>query len=723
MRWVDQGRAAGAAAGAWLVLLLAFVAGGCAARGPGIERYPQFAEFDGERISVVRFVDPAPYTADTLQTLIRTEPTRCQLLGLPLCVPLTRIGRQVQRLDVNVLAADVDRLASFYRRRGFFGTRVIPDVERLEEDRLRVTFEILRSDPIRLESLTLSGTEGIVDPDSLAPRLPLQPGDPFDLDQFGRTADYVMNVLRDRGHAFAELLRSYAVDTAANSAVAELEALPGPQVLVDSILISGMVHLRRGDVLRQLAFEPGDVLNFRQLVESHRNLYNLELVQLATVRLAPDTLQVAPADSTRATVEVSVAEAPLRQIDAALGYGRVECLRTELQWLNRSFLGGGRRLQIQGSLSRIGIADPLNFVGGTVCPERSGDEFGDLLDYSLGVLLTQPYFVNPRNHLTLELYTERISEPQVFQRRALGGRALLNRRVGVRTIVSGGFDFERSATRAAPALVCVAFLICEPASIALLQQPLWRNSFFGNAVRDRTDVQFDPTEGYVARASLGWASPVLGSEVSFVRGTAESAAYRQFRQRWVAAASLRVGTFFGPAGLDPANNFIPPGERFFAGGSSTVRGFERNGLGQGVYVTEQLPGAEGEFEPDPAAVRFVPIGGTLLGIANAELRMPSPWLTNMLRFAAFVDAGTVTEGQAWDLVRADWFLTPGVGARFLTPVGPIRLDIGFNPHDPQSGPLYRADGGRLIRVLDSYRPPGRGFFDRFRVHLGIGQAF
>jgi outer membrane protein assembly factor BamA len=711
-----------------LALLSILVLGACAARGPGVERYPQFAEYDGERIQRVRFLDPAPFSADSLQALIRTEPTRCNILGFPICVPLTRIGRQTRRLDLNVLANDVDRLTNFYRRRGYFGTTVLPDVERVEEDRLRISFEIMRTPAIWLDTLVLSGTEGIANPDSLLRLVPLQPGNQFDLDEFSRSADFVLNALRDRGYAFAELLRSYSVNPVGGRATAELEAVAGPQVVVDSIIVLGAERLRRIDVLRQITFGTGDLLVFRELVESHRNLYNLELVQLATVRVAPDTLQLAPGDSTRATVEVSVAEAPPRQIDVAAGYGNVECIRAEAQWVNRSFLGGARRLQLRGSVSRIGIAGPVEFVGGTICPERGEEAFGDLLDYSVGAQLTQPYVRGPRNSITVDLFAERISEPQVFQREAQGARALLNRRVAPRTLLSTGIDAERSSTRAAPALVCAAFLVCEPAAIAILQEPQWRNSLSANLVRDRTDVQFDPTRGYVARTALGWATPLLASEVRFLRFTAEGSRYTVVWPRWVGAASLRVGTFFETATLDPLNNFVPPGERFFAGGASTVRGFERNGLGPGVYVTdrERADPETGMMVPDRDAAEFIPIGGTLLGVANAEVRFPSPWLSNLLRLAVFVDAGTIGEGQLWDLAGADWRITPGAGIRFVTPVGPVRLDVGFNPHDQRTGPLYFSEpgpAGRLIRVEDAYRPPARAFYDRFRVHVGIGQAF
>ena len=107
-------------------------------------------------------------------------------------------------------------------------------------------------------------------------------------------------------------------------------------------------------------------------------------------------------------------------------------------------------------------------------------------------------------------------------------------------------------------------------------------------VRDRTDRPLDPTRGSINRLALAWAAPVLGSDVEFVRGTGEASRYREVRRDWVLALFLRLGSFFGTASvLDPTEDFLPPDERFYAGGAYTVRGYEQNALGPGVYVAEE----------------------------------------------------------------------------------------------------------------------------------------
>jgi outer membrane protein insertion porin family len=224
---------------------------------------------------------------------------------------------------------------------------------------------------------------------------------------------------------------------------------------------------------------------------------------------------------------------------------------------------------------------------------------------------------------------------------------------------------------------------------------------------------------------------VFGSDLKFVRGTAEGSAYRELTDRWVGALAVRLGNFFRTARLDQVERYLPPEERFFAGGAASVRGFERNGLGPGVYVTDQLVRDEdGELVvPENLRPRFVPTGGTAVAVANAELRFPSPVFTELMRLVVFVDAGAVGTGAIWDMGPEEWRLTPGAGLRVRTPVGPVRMDVGINPYARPTAPLLFTDleSGRVTRVRESFQPEQNGtplrFRDRIRIHFGIGQAF
>jgi len=536
-----------------------------------------------------------------------------------------------------------------------------------------------------LDTLVVEGTEGIFDPDSLARTLPLRPGELFDLGEFEASADTILRALLDRGYAYARVLRSYDADTVTDRATAWLTAFPGPPVVVDSIVVLGAETLGRRSVLRQLTFRKGDLLRARELIESQRNLYSLELVQLASVAMAPDSLQVTPSDSARATVVVRIVEAPEHQVDAAVGFGTVECFRLATRWVDRSFMGGARRLQLAGSVSKLGIAGPLNLgLGKSACTAYRGDDFGDDLDYRLAADFTQPYLGSPRNHLTLSAFVERGSEPNVFQREAQGGRIAVARRVTVRGILTAALEAEHGRTIVADSAVfCLALEVCDPAVFGELARPRWRNVLGLDWTEDRRDQVLDPTRGTLVRAGLAWAAPWLASDVDFVRSTGELSRYWTLRPEWVLAASVRVGTFFGTGSVTPGDpDFLPPEERLYAGGANSVRGYGRNELGPGLYIAEdaQVDTATGTVllpTTEGLRTRFIPIGGTSLLVANLELRVPSFFARDRVRLAAFVDVGAVDTAAA--LLPGGLKITPGVGIRSGDAGGSGTAGCGVQP--------------------------------------------
>jgi outer membrane protein assembly complex protein YaeT len=713
-------------AAALLVLLLA---AGCGIRPTGRDLYPEFARFSGANIRDVNFRGTEPFGRDTLQSYVDTRPTRCRFLGLPLCLPFTRIGREEHRLSLETLRRDSERLAQFYRRAGYFATSVRPAVEPAGNDNVVVTFFIMRGDPIYLEEFTVEGIEDVLPPD-FTRRLPIEEGDIFDLGAFAVAAERIEGALLRRGHAYAEVLRNYTVDIAGRRATAQLVAVPGPQVYVDSIIVVGAHNLGRRAALRQLTFGTDELLRRDRLVDSQRNLYNLELVQLATVEVAADTLQADPADRSRATVVVTVEEAPVHVVEAAAGYGSVDCFRSDARWVSRSFLGGARRLSMTGSVSKVGIAQPVDLgFEGNICRAYRRDPFRRDLDYRFAGELNQPWFISPRNNLSATLFSERQSEPAIFQREAHGAGASILHRLDPRSGLTGSIDFVRGRTLASEVIFCLTLQLCLPEDIRQLRERRWRNTLGTSWFRDRTDDRLEPTRGYDARTAVTLAAGFLGSEVTFQRWTGDAALYRSLQPAWIAAFRLRAGTVFGAGVAAPGSDFLPPEERFYAGGATTVRGFERNALGPGVYVTRRVttdPVTGRRIVPGDARIQFVPVGGSSLIVGNAELRLPSPFLSDMLRWVVFLDGGAVGAARVRDLGGGDFRYTPGLGVRIQTPVGPARIDVGYSPYGPPRAPLLvpnpDEEQGGFIRFLDEYRPE-TGFWGRFRVHLAVGHAF
>jgi outer membrane protein assembly factor BamA len=222
---------------------------------------------------------------------------------------------------------------------------------------------------------------------------------------------------------------------------------------------------------------------------------------------------------------------------------------------------------------------------------------------------------------------------------------------------------------------------------------------------------------------LTHSSKYIGSSrlQQFTRVVGGMSWYRPLSRDVVLSWRVRGGLIFSPT-LDVGNvsgAFIPPEQRFYAGGPNDVRGFERNELGPVIYVVPQVGVTPDSVFSD--SVRVAATGGNTLALANVELRVPS-FLSPRLRFAAFVDAGGVWQRQgprSGRVIR----VTPGVGIRIATPLGPARLDVAYNPNKLQPGALFQADvQGNLTPV------EGEGAYvlpreRRYAIHIAVGQPF
>jgi outer membrane protein insertion porin family/translocation and assembly module TamA len=170
-----------------------------------------------------------------------------------------------------------------------------------------------------------------------------------------------------------------------------------------------------------------------------------------------------------------------------------------------------------------------------------------------------------------------------------------------------------------------------------------------------------------------------------------------------AVVGSRISLTSGTEGLvSSVSQYVPPQERLYAGGPNSVRGFRFNELGPLAYVVERfdtVTATNGEtyYRANADSVRdrwrAVPTGGNTLVVANLEAGLPSPFLSDLVRYAVFVDAGSVWNRSGTSTAAGrfrDIRVTPGAGFRLASPVGPIRVDVGYNPYRREPGVAYNA---------------------------------
>jgi len=623
---------------------------------------------------------------------------------------------------------DVIRLLLLYRQSGYMNV-VVDTLVRREDRDVYVTFRIYEGDPVRLTKLEITGFDSIGSVADLKRSLPLQVGDPFNRFLFQASADTIVSRLRNHGYPFGDVLRSFDVDVAGLTAQATLEAVPGPRMRIGEVVITGADQVDSATVRRMLSLKPNDWFRQDQLYRTQRDLYGLGMFRSVNVALA-DTVAPRAGDST-VRVVVRVIEAPRRRIRLGAGYGSIDCFRLQAGWTAYDFIGGARSLDLTGQLSKIGVGVPTNAgFERNVCRFLDGDPTSDTANYNATVTLRQPAFLSPRHAASFAVFAERRSEFKVYTRQAVGANLAVTLNARRNIPVALGYSYSVGRTTADPAVLCLVYLLCNVSDQRFLTNRRRFGAVTVSGVRDQTNSVLDPTAGSLVTGSLTHSSRLVGSDslYEFNRGQLQIARYYPLGRRGAFAWRVLGGTILPARKISlkgQSLRFVPPDQRFYGGGPNSVRGYARNELGPRVYVTDSIEvnGSDTTYRN----LRASPTGGNAVFIGNAELRFATPLFPDRMRVALFVDVGQVWERDDTLSAISGVRVTPGLGLRFVTPLGPVRLDAAYNGHAAEPGPLFLQNNAdrSLSLVPDVTIRPGlpRGFWRRVVVQFAVGQAF
>ncbi|MDB4905889.1 MAG: hypothetical protein JWO05_673 [Gemmatimonadetes bacterium] len=610
-------------------------------------------------------------------------------------------------LDRTDFPLDIQRLRYFYRAKGYYATQVDTLVQEMGKTEVRVVFVIREGAPVLLDSLQVLGLDLLPGRARLVAAMELRAGNPFDRTLLRSDVDSLTQRLRDAGYPFAEVLSSYDADTAARRAAVEIQAVPGAlrhvgPIIVDVVPLEGKPQQIPDKVVRRiLGIRPGDLYSDRALVDAQRSLYQLGAYRHVEVGLADSSAQ--PRDGALVALHVNLLEDYMRQLDTETGWATLDCFRTRAQLVDKNFLKSARRLELTAQLSKIGYGYPLaTSATRNLCYQDilKRDHFSDTTNYYIGATLRQPGLFGTRAVPAFSLYRERRSEYLAYLRSTeLGGEASLTKDIGFNTPFRLAYNLEYGRTVAQPALLCAVFNRCDLASQEQVSQRAQALAVASASIsRARVDQPLNPHRGHVVRAELRAASPAIGSAPSlrFNKGTLDASWYRPLGSA-VLALRLRGGIVFGEGHLSDGTPYVPPQERLYAGGAQSVRGFQQNELGKLVYIAEGYTtsvSASGDttfvVANNTRPFRVVPVGGNSLAIGNLELRVRDAFFPNLVQYTFFNDIGEVWTREA--RVRGLGFhalkSTPGVGVRVFTPVGPVQLNVAYNPYQRPNGPIY-----------------------------------
>jgi len=587
--------------------------------------------------------------------------------------------------DRAVFNADIGRVEAYYMDRGFPDAKVTAFDAMLnqQQNAIRISITIDEGQPRRVERLTLDGFDVLTAREirDLRRVLPLHAGDIADRAQITATQTMATRALQDRGYPLA-LVSTEETNEANRQVVLTMRASPGAVANYGAITVNGNMSVGDDVITRTLAFKPGNRFSLATIQLSQRRLYDLGLFQLATVK--PDTEQVV---DNVVPVNVTVAEAKHRQIRLSAGYGSEEKARGEASWKHVNFLGGARTATVEGKWSS--------------------------LDRGVRTSFKQPYLFSPRVSLTFSGQGWFTNEP-AFHLNTSGGRSTINYELTQRNPVSGrggestisaSFIGEREDYTITPEFL--GDLSFRSQLIALGLNPIkGESSGLLGAIaldyrRSTAANVLDARRGYVINAHAERAGGWLPGDFTYQEYTFEARHYQTLGRIGVLASRARIGTIDG-AGSDNANCFtpdvtttptptptpaphcpVPFFKRYFLGGSNSLRGWGR-------FEVSQLSGSG------------LPIGGHSMLEMSTEVRAP---LFGKIAGVLFFDAGSVAI-DPWHVAAKELRYDMGPGLRYVTPIGPIRVDFGY-----QLNPI---DG-----LLIDGQPETR----RWRLHFSLGQAF
>ena len=728
-----------------------------------VAQAPLLAQVPSVEVLSIEFLGNEAFPEDSLARTIVNRETRCRSFSVfGFFCPF---GSQREVLNERELSRDILRLTNFYNIRGYREARIDTLITRPSEDVVALSFQIDEGSPVRIASLTVEGADVFEEFDPTA-ELQIQVGGLLNAIDLAATRDSLIQRFRNRGYPRADVSRSWSLPTESPyQADVTFEVETGPHSVFGPITLVGNAELD-GDVIRQLLpFEEGQEYSEVRTLEAQRNLFSIEIIQRASIVEAVDPAGIVP-DSVVA-LQVQITEAEVHRMRLGGGWSSSDCVNAETRWTSRNFYGGARRLQLRARMSNL-ATDPLQE---SICRQAGINEFGGL-NWLVAAEFTQP-LIQRSVALGLNLFWERQSVQDVFVREAVGVDISLFRVLSANRSITFAYRPELTKLEAAAVFFCTSVQVCTPEDIASLQEPNWLAPLSVNFVQSNTNNVLNPTRGYQFVLNLEHASTVTGSDFQYNRALAEVTAYVETRRGQVLAARVRAGwvstgtfTFFVGSG-----DVVHPQKRFFSGGGNSVRGFAQNQLGPRVLTIDPSPllfpkGGTGEIPCTPDQIIDLtcnantlrdgafgtprPTGGDLVLEGGLEYRMA---MSRNVEAAIFTDFGRIwTEPGSGKVSGLE--ISPGVGIRYLSPAGPIRVDLGYRfrgieplqvvttqirPFEPGDDPADKITGmvgdreepieyvaTEELALLDPrvfYGPQGGFALSRFQIHLSIGQAF
>lgn len=604
-----------------------------------------------------------------------------------------RYGRYSQKMRDD----DRDAIRELYRANGFRDAQVtattVDDYQGKHDD-LGVRFEIQEGAQWFVDQLAIEGTS---EPDARYLRSIIRSGEgqPYSESDLAADRDTILGFYFNNGYPDATFDWTQTESAASHRVNLRYLVQPGERQFVRDVLMRGLETTRRNVVTNRIRIRPGDAISQSQIAETQQRLYDLGIFsKVQTALQNPEGKEES--------------KHLLFQLDEANKYSFNAGLGAELARIGGGVTTFDAPAGVAGFSPRVsGGISRLNFlgIGHTVGLQTRASTLQQraVLSYQA------PQFTGNENlTFTVSSLFDTSRDVRTFAARRWEGSVQLAQRLSRANSLQYRFSYRRVT-------IDENTLKISPELVPLLAQPVRVGLASASFIQDRRDNPTDTHRGIYNTADLGFALPQFGSVIDYGRLGLRNSTYHPLSREVVLARTLQFGYIQRLGGLAA----IPLGERFFAGGASSHRGFPDNQAG-----------------PRDTDTGF-PLGGSAMLFHSTELRFPL--IGENMGGVLFHDMGNVysnidqisfrfRQGSYQDfnyMVQA-----AGFGIRYRTPVGPIRVDFSYSPNAPR----FVGFSGTRDQLLTcnpnlsaSQNPavcvgvPQR--INAFQFHFSLGQTF
>jgi translocation and assembly module TamA len=620
--------------------------------------------------------------------------------------------------DADLFEIDEKRIERYYGMKGFFSAKVVK-IEEQADDKGRVTLVVYIEEGKRTK-VTAQKIDGV---EALTPKeahniddaLLIHPGDDFDEESYEKSKDVLQQRLKERGFAQADVGGKVEVDPDTAAATITFICNTGKRFKFGKVTVSGNRRISSDEITFATGITRGERYSPSAMALAQQRIYNLGTFSGVRVGLEPLS------DDPVAGVRVNVREAPFQTFKIGFGASaeeqRWELPRIHGEYANRSLLGGLRRLELSSTIGYAFVNSPFDYS-----PTQSG------ITSENSAILTIPNIITPG--------LDWVSRGE-FDREVQGGYAYdeIAGRTGLL------FRYQKHTVTASLNLVryflvdlrtdlfsiisnagAGAAILNDCPSSCVVTYPEIRYTFDGR------DSAIEPKRGFYGTLDL--QQTIKPGSFDYVRINPEVRYYFGVTRYLTVALRAEYGALIP----ESSNQASPFTQRFAFGGQNDQRGYDA--LQQSPKLGAAPICVEAPFPcPHPYASETVSLGGRTALLFSAELRFHTDFILNHLGIVPFMDASRVSN-DVWrnPLEHGPLEVAPGLGLRYITPFGPIRLDAAWivNPQDQYTQEVDgKASNGSTVVLVEPTRISHNCnsgdhscvHVSRWAWHISLGEAF